>query len=77
MMVNFSVVYLQTMYNMFCLLLKIPVERNNIMTKYSVKKSGFLNSLNNWYFRKAIFSRSFSARYHILTKENCIGLMSL
>ena len=34
-------VYLQTMYNMFCLLLKIPVERNNIMTKYSVKKSGF------------------------------------
>ena len=28
-----------------------------------------MNSLNNWYFRKAIFSRSFSARYHILTKK--------
>ena len=41
LMVNFSLMYLQTKYNMFCLLLKIPVERNNIMTKYSVKKSGF------------------------------------
>ena len=69
MMVNFSLVYLQTMYNMFCLLLKIPVERNNIMTKYSVKKEWFINSLNNWYFRKAIFSRSFSAGYHILKKK--------
>ena len=64
MMVNFSLVYLQTMYNKFCLSLQIPVDRNNIMTLYSVKKS-FINSLNSWYFGKAIFSRSFSARYHI------------
>ena len=39
MIVNFSLVYLQIMYNMFYLLLKIPVERNNLMTKYLVKKS--------------------------------------
>ena len=67
-MVNFSLVYIQTMYNVFCLLLQIPLGRNNIMTLYSVKKS-FINSLNNWYFGKAIFSRSFSARYHILKKK--------
>ena len=40
------------------------------------EKDCFINSLNNWYFRKAIFSRSFLARYHIL-KKNCIGVMSL
>ena len=38
------------------------------MTLYPVKNS-FINSLDNWYFRKAIFSRSFSARYHILKKK--------
>ena len=38
MMVNFSLVYIQTMYNVFCLLLQIPLGRNNIMTLYSVKK---------------------------------------
>ena len=42
----------------------------------SVKES-FINSFNNWYFRKAIFSRSFSAKYHILKKKKCIWLMSL
>ena len=66
---NFSLVYIQTMYNVFCLLLQIPLGRNNIMTLYSVKKESFINSLNNWYFGKAIFSRSFSARYHILKKK--------
>ena len=68
MMVNFSLVYIQTMYNVFGLLLQIPLGRNNIMTLYSVKKS-FINSLNNWYFERAIFSRSFSPRYHILKKK--------
>ena len=41
------------------------------------EKECFINSLNNWYFRKTIVSRSFSARYHILKKKNCIGVMSL
>ena len=41
------------------------------------EKECFINSLNNWYFGKAIFSRSFSARYHILKKKSCNGLMSL
>ena len=30
--------YIQTMYNVFCFLLQIPLGRNNIMTLYSVKK---------------------------------------
>ena len=38
MMVNFSLVYIQTMYNVFGLLLQIPLGRNNIMTLDSVKK---------------------------------------
>ena len=33
------------------------------------EKESFINSFNNWYFRKAIFSRSFSARYHIIKKK--------
>ena len=37
-MVNFSLVYIQTMYNVFGLLLQIPLGRNNIMTLDSVKK---------------------------------------
>ena len=44
------------------------------------EKESFINSLNNWYFGKAIFSRSFSARYHILKKKikkSWNGLMSL
>ena len=55
MMVNFSLVYLQTMYNMFCLLLMIPVERNNIMTKYSVKKSGLKTPLKTGILEKQYF----------------------
>ena len=38
MMVNFCLVYIQTMYNVFGLLLQIPLGRNNIMTLDSVKK---------------------------------------
>ena len=34
----------------------------------SVKES-FINSFYTWYFRKAIFSRSFSARYQIYKKK--------
>ena len=33
------------------------------------EQESFINSLNNWYFGKAIFSRSFSARYHISKKK--------
>ena len=33
------------------------------------EKESFINSLNNWYFGRAIFSRSFSPRYHIFKKK--------
>ena len=41
-------------------------QHNDLMLS---EKESFINSLNNWYFGKAIFSRSFSARYHILKKK--------
>ena len=69
MIVSYSLVYIQTMYSVFCLLPQIPLGRNNIMTFILSVKESFINSFNNWYFRKAIFSRSFSARYHILKKK--------
>ena len=39
------------------------------MSLKSMKKVWFINSPNNWYFGKAIFSRLFSASYHILKKK--------
>ena len=37
--------------------------------KGGLKPDSFHFIFNNWYFGKAIFSRSFSARYHILKKK--------
>ena len=54
-MVNFSLVYIQTMYNVFCFLLQIPLGRNNIMTWYSVKKNVLLTPLITGILEKQYF----------------------
>ena len=59
-MVNFSLVYIQTMYNVFCLLLQIPLGRNNIMTLYSVKKGVSKTPLITGIWKSNIFSFIFT-----------------
>ena len=61
--------YIWTIIKMMCSGLSSALERNNHNDSIPSESERFINSLNNWYSRKAIFSNLFSARYHILKKK--------
>ena len=59
---------------------RLLTSESDVKSHQKVQNRVFYISLNKGYFGKAIFSRLFSARYHILKtkkKKNDIGPMSM